>query len=42
MPFCIPTNKNIIDDRLSGKIRADVADLMARFFEYRVEDVAAA
>ncbi len=42
MPFCIPSNKDILDERLAGKIRTEVADLMARFFEYRVEDVAPA
>lgn len=37
MPFCIPGNKKAIDDRLAEKIREDVADQMARFFEYRAE-----
>lgn len=39
MPFCIPSDKDIIDNRLAGKISMDVAEQMARFFEYRVEDV---
>ncbi|WP_019898863.1 site-specific integrase [Methylotenera mobilis] len=37
MPFCIPDDKKAIDDRLAGKIRVDVSDQMARFFEYRSE-----
>lgn len=37
MPFCIPSNKDVIDVRLAGKIKSDVTDLMARFFEYRAE-----
>lgn len=39
MPFCVPHNRDIIDARLAGKIKSDVKDLMARFFEFRVEDV---
>jgi len=35
MPFCIPRDKAVIDDRLAEKIRGDLADQMARFFEYR-------
>jgi integrase len=37
MPFCIPGNKKAIDDRLAGKIKEDIADQMARFFECRSE-----
>lgn len=39
MPFCIPGGNSILDDRLAGKIQRDVADEMARFFEYRSENV---
>jgi site-specific recombinase XerD len=41
MPFCIPRNRDIIDARLAGKIKSDINALMARFFEFRVEDVVA-
>lgn len=41
MPFCIPRDKDVIDARLAKKVQSDMADLMARFFEYRVEDVGA-
>lgn len=37
MPFCIPTNKIHIDAQMSKKVRIDVADMMASFFEVRSE-----
>lgn len=39
MPFAIPNNKSIIDDRLAGIITQNIDDEMARFFEFRVENV---
>ncbi len=39
MPFIIPGNKSIIDERLAGKISQDTNELMARFFESRIENV---
>lgn len=39
MPFIIPGNRKAIDARLAKKIRTDISDQMARFFEYRVEKV---
>jgi integrase len=38
MPFCIPSNKQEIDNRLANVIRVDIADQMARFFEFRSEN----
>lgn len=37
MPFCIPNNKLEIDEHLAKVIKVDIADQMARFFEYRSE-----
>jgi len=42
MPFCIPSDRNLIDARLAGKLSEDVQNMMARFFEYRAEHVDAA
>jgi site-specific recombinase XerD len=39
MPFVIPNNKAIIDERLSGIITQNINDEMARFFEFRVENI---
>ncbi len=39
MPFIIPGNKEAIDMELAKTIRTDIKDQMARFFEYRAEDV---
>lgn len=39
MPFVIPGNKEAIDKELAKTIRTDIKDQMARFFEYRAENV---
>ncbi len=41
MPFSIPSNKLEIDAHLANKIKTDVADQMARFFEYRSDNTSA-
>lgn len=39
MPFIIPGSKEAIDQELAKTIRMDIKDQMARFFEYRAENV---